>query len=273
MGMAEKTLRETPMRTPLLLLSLCLCLLAVSAAPAAAALPTPADLARLLTEAGVEGVVVLRAPDGTEIASDPALAGTGSVPASTYKILHALIALETGAVDSPDEIIPWDGVAREVPAWNQDQTLRTAIARSAVWAFQVLARRIGPARMQEWVDRAGYGNGDLGGPADAFWLRGDLRITPHEQITFLDRLLRDDLPFSRRDQATVRDCLVLERGEGWILCGKTGWSGDTGWLVGWVERLEGNWLFATRIAIRDTPDLAARAAVSRAALRLAGALP
>src|SRR5689334_19606618 len=30
------------------------------------------------------------------------------VPASSFKVPHALVALETGVVKSPDEVIPWD---------------------------------------------------------------------------------------------------------------------------------------------------------------------
>jgi len=248
-------------------------LLALGLAAPAGARVTAGDLQGLLAAAGAQGVVVLRGPDGREVASDPVLADTGYVPASTFKILHGLIALETGAVSGPDAVIPWDGVTRDVASWNQDQTLRTAIARSAVWAFQVIARRIGPARMQEWVDRAGFGNRNLGGAADSFWLDGELRITPREQVDFVQRLAQRKLPFFQRSMDAVQDSLVLDRGEGWTLYGKTGWSGRTGWLVGWVERPEGNWFFATRIEVRNPADLAARLGVSLAALRRCGALP
>lgn len=44
-----------------------------------------------------------------------------------------------------------------------------------------LARRIGPVRMQHYVDAAEYGNRDLSGGLDQFWLTGNLRISPREQ--------------------------------------------------------------------------------------------
>ncbi len=55
-------------------------------------------------------------------------------PASTFKILNSLIALETGVIKDENEVIPWDSVKRSYDKWNMDQTLRTAIKYSAVWA-------------------------------------------------------------------------------------------------------------------------------------------
>ncbi|MBD2012873.1 hypothetical protein H6F96_02440 [Microcoleus sp. FACHB-53] len=38
---------------------------------------------------------------------------------------------------------------------------------------------------------------------DRFWLQGPLKITPKEQIEFLQRLYRNDLPFSQRTMNLV----------------------------------------------------------------------
>ncbi|HKB86194.1 MAG TPA: penicillin-binding transpeptidase domain-containing protein, partial [Ignavibacteriaceae bacterium] len=107
------------------------------------------------------------------------------LPASTFKILNSLIALETGVIKDENEIIPWDSVARQFDKWNSDQTLRTAIKYSAVWAYQELARRIGQERMQHFVDTVRYGNCNIGGGIDHFWLDGALQISPIEQVEFL----------------------------------------------------------------------------------------
>ena len=45
-------------------------------------------------------------------------------PASTFKILNSLIALETGVIKDENEVIPWDSVKRAYDKWNMDQTLR-----------------------------------------------------------------------------------------------------------------------------------------------------
>ncbi|NOJ91480.1 hypothetical protein HMI51_00760 [Corallococcus coralloides] len=73
-------------------------------------------------------------------------------PASTFKIPHALIALEEGVL-KPDEVFRWDGTPHAIQARNQDQTLDTAMRRSALWVFQGLATRLGRDREEAWMKR------------------------------------------------------------------------------------------------------------------------
>ncbi len=166
------------------------------------------------------------------------------MPASTFKIPNSIIALETGVVEDPDkDIFKWDGVKRSIEAWNKDHTLRSAIAVSAVPVYQEIARRIGPERMQKYVDLMDYGNRDIGGGIDQFWLTGNLRIDPMQQIDFLDRLHRGVLPVSRRSQELVRDIIAgdesrrrhhprqeraVGRRAGQAVTGLDGWLGREG---------------------------------------------
>ena len=113
------------------------------------------------------------------IASDKIRSGEDKLPASTFKIPNSMIALETGVVEDPDkDIFKWDGVTRSIEPWNKDHTLRSAIAVSAVPVYQEIARRIGAERMQKYLDLFDYGNRDIGGGIDQFWLTGNLRIDP-----------------------------------------------------------------------------------------------
>ena len=210
-------------------------------------------------------------------------AATPAIPASTFKILNSLIALETGAVTDVDEMVPWDGVNRSIEAWNQDHSLRTGIQVSAVWAYQQLAREIGEAQMASFVSAAEYGNGDIGGPIDEFWLRGELRITPLEQLDMLAALMADELPFAADHQAAVREILVRESGDGWVWGHKTGTAlaGDPvlGWLVGYTEFNGSTWVFAMNLDLGEGLDVDSqidpkvRQQLSRAVLEHAGALP
>jgi beta-lactamase class D len=171
------------------------------------------------------------------------------IPASTFKLLNAQIALETGVIANENEIIPWDGTNWGISSWNQDQNLRTAMEGSVVWFYLELARRIGPERMQHYVDLVGYGNRDLSGLTEDFWLEGNLRISPQEQIDFLKRLYHEQLPFSSPTMETVKDIIVLDERPTYRLSGKTGWASavdpDVGWFVGYVERSGGVYYFAT----------------------------
>lgn len=138
---------------------------------------------------------------------------TPFLPASTFKIPNSLIALETRVIESDVSVLTWDGIIRSSPAWNRDLNIRLAFQDSAVWFYQVLARRIGYEQMQEWIADIGYGNQNIGSAAeiDAFWLTGDLRIIPQEQFQFLQRLYKDELPFSENTIAIVKDIMIVEQ--------------------------------------------------------------
>jgi beta-lactamase class D len=180
------------------------------------------------------------------------------LPASTFKVFNALVALETGVIADEDAIIPWDGTQHDYGPWNQDHTLRTGMKHSVVWFFQELARRAGRERMQHYVDVAGYGNRDISGGIDTFWLEGGLRISPEEQVAFLRKLYAGDLPFSERTMDIVRDIIVLEETDKYRLSGKTGTvlrvESRIGWFVGYLER-EGNvYFFATNVEQEESAE-------------------
>jgi beta-lactamase class D len=76
---------------------------------------------------------------------------------------------------------------------------------SVVWVYQGIAREIGETKARGYLRRAGYGNVDPSGGVDGYWIDGNLRISAHEQITFLRRLYRNELPFSADHQRLVKD--------------------------------------------------------------------
>ncbi|MEM1253935.1 MAG: class D beta-lactamase [Cyanobacteria bacterium P01_H01_bin.21] len=201
---------------------------------------------------------------------------TPFLPASTFKILNSLIALETGVIASDLAVLTWDGVERSFPAWNRDLNLRTAFQVSAVWFYQVLARRVGHESMQQWVTNTNYGNQTIGSAdeIDTFWLTGDIRITPQEQIQFLRRLYANELPFSERTLATVKNIMVVEQTPDYTIRAKTGWAlaEEIGWYVGYVKQNDNVYFFATNIDIRDETDLNMRAEVTRRSLEGLGLL-
>jgi beta-lactamase class D len=237
--------------------------------PEAAAAPAAGvagfDLQRHLDAAGAEGCFLLYNAEGEPfIRLNPDRADLRYPPASTFKILNSLIALEAGVLKDEHEIIPWDGKKRWLDKWNQDMDLASAYALSAVWFYQEVARRVGLARMAELVSKTGYGNGEIGKVVDTFWLEGPLMISPGEQIGFLRRLYAGDLPFSERSLRIAKAIMLFERGEGYAVRAKTGWAIrnglNTGWYIGWIEREGGPWYFALNIESdeKDFPMFAAR---------------
>ena len=184
-------------------------------------------------------------------------------PCSTFKIPNSLIGIETGVIADADSVIPWDGVKRAREEWNRDHTLASAIKASTVWYYQELARRVGASRMRTLLDAIPYGNGDTSSGVDVFWLGRSLKISPDEQVAFLERLRLSKLPFSERSQRIVRDILVRERSSSLVYRGKTGSCGggsapDHGWWVGWVERDGKSTVFAMLIRGQGAFGLEAR---------------
>ena len=99
------------------------------------------------------------------------------LPASTFKIPNALIGLEVGSIEDAKEVFRWDGKPKVRAAWERDHTLASGMRDSVVWMFQEVARRTGRERMREWIDRLQYGNRDIRGGIDLFWLQGALRVS------------------------------------------------------------------------------------------------
>lgn len=227
-----------------------------------------ADFAKYFRAAGVEGTFLFYDLQNNKyLAHNVALGDRGYIPASTFKIFNALVALETGVIRDENEILKWDGVQRSVTAWNQDHSLRSGFKVSAVWFYQEIARRIGLERMQRYVKRVGYGNRDIRGGLDTFWLTGELRITPREQIDFLVRLHQNNLPFAQQTMDTVKDIFIFEQGADYVLRGKTGWAGKVGWFVGYVEREARAYFFALNIEIKKDKDTMARIDITKNILR------
>jgi len=229
------------------------------------------SLARFFKAEEVEGTFLLYdLQTARSIGHRPDLWDSAYIPASTFKIFNALVALETGVIRDEQTVIPWDGIERSREEWNRDHTLASAFRVSAVWFYQELARRVGAERMQAFLDTVGYGNRKMGGPIDMFWLDGGLRITPRQQVDFLVRLFKNDLPFSSRTMALVRKIMVQEKTDAYILSAKTGWSDaeipGVGWYVGYVERENGVFFFATEIQIRKPGDVKARVSLTRTIL-------
>lgn len=176
-------------------------------------------------------------------------------PCSTFKIANSLIALQTGVAADPEFSLKWDGVMRPIATWNQDHTMRSAMSNSVLWFYQEIARRIGPARMADYVRRLDYGNRDTSGGITNFWIESTLLISADEQVVFLRRLWADSLPVSKAAQRTTRELMELAHSDdGRIFCGKTGTAGDAkadiarlGWFVGCVTKGERRVFFATRI--------------------------
>ncbi len=234
------------------------------------------DWSKFFSDADAQGTIVVvdaRSKRDAAYLYDAARAARRYTPASTFKVPHSLFALDAGILRDEFQVIPWDGVERALDAWNKDQDLRSAMRNSTVWVYERFARQLGDRREADYMRRIGYGNAVTSG-GKPYWVEGDLAISANEQISFLRRLYRNELPFRVEHQRLVKDVMINEAGPDWILRAKTGWSGKIGWWVGWVEWPTGPVFFALNIdAPNRTSDLAKRQDITRGILRSIGALP
>jgi beta-lactamase class D len=237
------------------------------------------NLGQVFQEFGVEGSIAIYDKNNQRFYEhNPSRNTTPFFPASTFKILNALISLNTGVIQDDVSVLTWDGIVREIPAWNRDTNLSQAFKDSTVWFYQVLARKNGYERMQKFVEQVGYGNRQIGTAdrVDHFWLDGPLKITPKQEIEFLQRLEQSNLPFSQRAINLVKDIMIIEKTPEYTLRGKTGWiqsvKPNIGWIVGYLEQKNNVYFFATNIVISDVKDATKRLEITRRSLKILGLL-
>jgi beta-lactamase class D len=235
------------------------------------------DLGRHFREFQLSGsILIYDLNNNRTYEHNPQRNATAMIPASTFKIFNAMVALETGIMPNDVAVLTWDGIRRDPDVWNHDTNLRQAFKDSTVWFYQVLARRLGHERMQQFIDKVGYGNRQIGTALDIdrFWLQGPLKITPKAQIEFLQRLHQNKLPFSQRTIDLVKDIMVREQTPDYTLRGKTGYSTKPGlgWFVGYLEQNKNVYLFATTIDMNKLTDAPARIEITRRSLKDLGLL-
>lgn len=237
----------------------------------------PTGACFLLYEAGVGEIA--RAP------SD--VCKTRITPASTFKIPHALIALDTGAASGPDDTLAWDGKGDWPESSRRAHTLASAIRNSVVWYFQKMAERIGEKQEKSYLGKFAYGNQDIDSGLTSFWLGGSLQITPEEQLAFLRKLYEGKLPVKFDSMSAVQAMLIQPPGavvnalgeqpfaapwpEDASVSAKTGSATDADgravrWLVGRIRRGSHSYIFVS--CVIGGKDLDGNAAVELAAKSL-----
>ncbi|HKY04424.1 MAG TPA: penicillin-binding transpeptidase domain-containing protein [Blastocatellia bacterium] len=191
-------------------------------------------------------------------------------PFSTFKVPNSIIGLESGVIKDENFVIAWD--RKKYPPdpdwnrepflhWKRDHSLQTAIKYSVVWYYKELALKVGEPAMKQYVAKLNYGNQDTTGGLDKFWLNSSLRISAEEQVSFLKAFYTGKLDISSRTTGIVKRIILLEQTPRYRLSGKTGGGplphGSLGWFVGYLERDDNVYFFATNIegpnyfAIRD----------------------
>ncbi|MFA1820774.1 BlaR1 family beta-lactam sensor/signal transducer [Virgibacillus oceani] len=177
-------------------------------------------------------------------------------PDSTYKIYSALFGLEDNIITPEQNTIEWDGTEHPYDQWNEDQNLETALNRSVNWYFKQLDQKMGLDSIQSNLNLIHYGNQDVSGGLEQYWLESTLKISPVEQVELLQSLYNNSFDFQEAHIAAVKNALQMEEKNGATLYGKTG-TGNVngkdinGWFIGFVETETNTYFFATNIQDED----------------------
>jgi len=215
------------------------------------------DFKKYFDECNVEGAIAIYDyKNHTWILSDTVATRKETLPASTFKIINLLIALETKTIASENDIVKWPGSTDTLkydyrPNIYHDITVKEAFEVSAGWAFIELAKKIGKDNYKKYLTLCHYGNINLSQTDPDFWNFGAFGISPINQVEFLKKLYEEKLPFSKRNIAIVKKVMITEQNDDYTIHSKTGWTREndinTGWWVGYIENKNGAYFFATRL--------------------------
>jgi beta-lactamase class D len=175
-------------------------------------------------------------------------------PGSTFKIALSVMGFESGILKDDNHPI-WhskEPVKFLKAYWDGDKTPSSWMRYSVVWYSQILTTKLGMKKFQSFVDQFDYGNRDLSGnPGEndgliRSWISSSLLISPSEQINFIEKLARNQLPASKESQVKTKNLMRLYdesvSSDNWEIYGKTGTDIDKktkehrAYFVGFAER-------------------------------------
>ncbi len=201
----------------------------------------PVDLQSAFRRAfdGVEACVAIRdvAPGAGSAVSDEAVCGRRLPPCATFELPATVIAIDRGVV--PDANTP---VKRNLPFQDDPAggvSLREAFQRPIPWVYEEVARRIGSGAFDKSLAAMRYGNAEVAGPVERIGAgerSNGLTLSAPEQVEFLARLKRGELPTSSESQARTVEIMPVDKIGEANVAWKTGVCDSTGWVVGWVDR-------------------------------------
>ncbi|MEF8699445.1 MAG: class D beta-lactamase [Candidatus Accumulibacter sp. UW20] len=235
-------------------------------------------VASLFSTEGVEGTIVLKSlrSDKTITHNDERASHKFS-PASSFKVLNTLIAVQEGVASTSGTAFKWNGKTHDFPDWNKDQTLASAFKVSCVWCYQEIAKRVGADAYKRYIALAKYGTLAETFDTTTFWLDGSLTVSAIEQVTLLKRIYQRELPFRDDAYNSLKDVMLAEQTDRYRLYAKTGWAArmtpQIGWYIGYIETTDDVWFFATNVVLRSEADLGVRQKLTRAVLQMEGIIP
>ncbi len=218
--------------------------------------------------------IVIDAADGAVFVEEGDC-DTRVTPASTTKIALAVMGFDSGYLQTPNSPVlefqegyaDWLG-----DVWKQPTDPTRWLKYSVVWYSQLLAHHLGQERLEHYAADFGFGNADFSGDPgkmnglERAWISSSLKISPREQVRFLEKLVNRKLPVQSSTYDKVFESIEkFSASDGWAVSGKTGMAfprkadGEFdsergyGWFVGWATKGDRTIIFA-RLNQDDNED-------------------
>lgn len=183
-------------------------------------------------------------------------------PCSTFKVAIGLMGYEEGILlDETHPKFPFKkGYIDWMEVWRQPHDATMWMKNSCVWFSQVVTQKLGTEKFQNYMNKLNYGNRNISGGLMTSWISSSIKISPLEQINFMQKLAEEKLPLSLKSQQMVKNIIFTEEQNGWKIYGKTGScngdvkNGQSGWFVGFAEKGERRIIFANYIEEQGKQD-------------------
>lgn len=143
-----------------------------------------------------------------------------------------------------------------LPSWKNDANLSSALKRSQVPSFKLLAQKIGKENMQKNLNLIHYGNQKIS-QIKSFWLDNSLKISAKEQAILLYKLATTSLPYSLKSQKILKNLLFYKEINGVRIYAKTGFNdkAQIATIVGFYELNQQAFSFALNLDFKDYEKL------------------
>ena len=99
----------------------------------------------------------------------------------------------------------------------------------------------------------------MSGDFSSYWMESSLKISPVEQVELLTKLYNNDFGFAPENIKAVKDSIHIASSDTSNFYAKTGTgrvNGQdvNGWFIGFIERTDNTYFFATNIHAKDHAD-------------------
>lgn len=160
-----------------------------------------------------------------------------SLPAgNSFRLILALVGLETGALLNEKNILPWEG----------DH-------------FLSIEKQLGHDTLRFWTDSLRYGKTLAKTAADTGLFQAYKTLRPDEQLGLVKKLFFGLLPFQKRTQELVKKSLLREDNANYRLAylqGGSQWGVDQHqWVMGWIEENRHPYFFVLEVQGKPAGDV------------------